>query len=88
MDMLPARKAALSPVLPLSTRPSLNDINPMLDSSAIVEVEARNPPVPEVGADAPGPHIQEVETVERIREMDSRRSIAELEGRSGYATEL
>ena len=54
----------------------------MLDSIEIVEAEA-NPRVPELAAEAPGPHVLEMETVEtsqRALELESQRSIAELEG--------
>ena len=89
MDMLPARRRASSPVLPLSTRQSWNDgPHPMLDSSTFVEAEASNPRVPEIDAEAPGPHVLEIETVEAILEMYSQRSIAELEGTSNYVAEL
>ena len=60
----------------------------MLDSLPIVEAEA-NPHVPELGAEAPGPHILAMETVESASQMEtseralvfeSQRPIAELEG--------
>ena len=62
----------------------------MLDSLPIVEAEA-NPHVPELGAEAPGPHILEmetaksasqVETSERALQLETKRPIAELEGSS------
>lgn len=91
MDMLLAPKTALPPVSPLSKskRRSWDDgPNPMLDSSAILEVEARNPRAPELDAEAPGPHIVEAETVETILEMYSQRPVGELEGQNTYATEM
>ncbi len=57
----------------------------MLDSSAVVEVEARNPPVPELVAEAPGSQILEFETVENILEMYCQGPVAELEARSNDA---
>ena len=42
----------------------------MLDSSAVVEVEANNPRAPELDAEAPGPHVLE---------MESRRPLAQLD---------
>ena len=59
----------------------------MLDSSAVLEMEARNPRTPELDAEAPGPHIVEAETVETISEMYSRGPVGELEGQNNYATE-
>ncbi|KAM0798769.1 hypothetical protein BDR22DRAFT_934515 [Usnea florida] len=81
MDMLPAGRPVSLPVPPLSRKPSWSDgPNPMLDSSAILEVEARNPQAPELDAEAPGPHILEIETLEPVLEMESQRPLAELEG--------
>ena len=81
MDMLPPGRPALLPVPPLSRNQSWNDgPNPMLDSSDIIEVEARNPQAPELDAEAPGPHILEIETLEPVLEMESQRPLAELEG--------
>ena len=89
MDMLAIRKLDPPPILPLSTRRSWDDgPNPMLDSSAVLEVEARNPRAPEIDAEAPGPHIVEAETVETILEMYAERPVGELEGQSRYATEV
>lgn len=89
MDMLAIRKSDPTPVLPLSTRHSSDDgQNPMLASSAVLEVEARNPRAPELDAEAPGPHIVEAETVETILEMYSQRPVGELEGQNTYATEI
>ena len=47
-----------------------------------MEVEARNPRAPELDAEAPGPHILEIETVEPVLEMYVPRTMVELEGRS------
>ena len=81
MHILPAGRPASLPVPPLSRKPSWNDgPNPMLDSSAIVEAEARNPQAPELDAEAPGPHILKIETLESVLEMESQRPVAELEG--------
>ena len=89
MNMLLARKSALPPVLSVSRRHSWGDgPNPMLDSTAILEVEARNPRAPELDAEAPGPHIVEAETVETILEMYAERPVGELEGQNRYATEI
>ncbi len=52
----------------------------MLDSSAVIEVEANNPHAPELDAEAPGPQILEIGTLERALEMSSHRSLCELEG--------
>ena len=82
MNMLPAEKSASPPVLPLSRKQTWNDgPHPMLDSSAIVEVEAENPRAPELEAEAPGPHLLEIETQESAAEMESQRQMVELEGR-------
>lgn len=81
MDMLPARKSASPPVLPLSRQQSLSDEPiPMLDSSIIVEMAAKHPRAPELDAEAPGPHILEIGTLEPVLKMESRRPTAELEG--------
>lgn len=91
MDMLPARKTASLPVLPLlrSKGGSWGDgPNPMLDSAAILEMEARNPKAPELDAEAPGPQIVEAETMETILEMYSQGHIGELEGQNNYPTEI
>ena len=80
MDMLAVRKPA-STASPLSRRQSWNDgPHPMLDSSIIIEVEANTLRAPELDAEAPGPHIIEIETVEPTLELETRRQIAELEG--------
>lgn len=60
----------------------------MLDSSTIVEMEAKNPRAPELDAEAPGPHILEIGTLEPVLKMESRRSTAELEGWSRHIPEL
>ncbi|KAF6238430.1 hypothetical protein HO173_003397 [Letharia columbiana] len=80
-DILPVFKGAASPPITRSARYSSwsDGPNPMLDSLPIVEAEA-NPRVPELGAEAPGPHILEMETSERALELESQRPIAELEG--------
>ena len=89
MDMLSARKPSSSLAHPSPRRNSGDDgSNPMLDSSAVLEVEARNPRAPELDAEAPGPHILEAETVETILEMYSQRPVGELEGQYTYATEM
>lgn len=93
MSMLPAFKTAAPsgpPILPLKRNPSWGDgPNPMLDSVPIVEAEVNNSRVPELDAEAPGPHIleigtavlaEEMETVERALELESKRPIVELEG--------
>ncbi len=91
MDILRARRST-SPVLPLSRTQSLGDGNHShLDSSA-------HPRVLELDAEAPGPHILEIETSEPVVEMESgtqmaemegwSRPEAELEGRSNYTAEL
>ena len=89
MDMLPARKPASSPFLPLSRKQSWSDgPNPMLDSSTIVEMEAKNPRAPELDAKAPGPHVLEIGTLEPVLKTESRRPTAELEGWSRHIPEL
>ena len=71
MDMLPAGKSG-SPILPLSRRPSWNDrLHHMSDLSAVVEGETRNPQAPELDAEAPGPYILEIETVDAVLETYS-----------------
>ena len=88
MDMLPTRKPA-SAALPISGSHNWDDgPNSMLDSSAVLEIEARNPRAPELDAEAPGPHIVEAETVETILEMYSQRAVGELEGQYTFATEI
>lgn len=52
----------------------------MLESSAAVEVEARNPRAPELNAEAPGPHILEIETVDPVLKMYAPRTMVELRG--------
>lgn len=52
----------------------------MLDLSALVEAEARNPRAPELDAEAPGPHILEIGTVGPVLGMESQRRVTELEG--------
>lgn len=88
MDMLPVRKS-VSPVSPLSRRQSWNnEPYPMLDSSVVTELEANTLRAPELDAEAPGPHVLEIETVEPVLEMAYQRQIAELEGRGKYVAEL
>ena len=88
MDMIPTGKSVLQ-ALPPSRTPSWNDgPHPMLDSSAVMEVEANNPQAPELNAEAPGPQILEFEALEQILEMYSQRSVCELEGQRDFITEL
>lgn len=89
MDMLPARKPPSLSVLPISRKQSWGDgPNPMLDSSTIVEMEAKNPRAPELDAEAPGPHILEIGTLEPVLKTDSQRSLAAMEGRNRHIPEL
>ena len=63
-----------------------------------IELEANNPQNPELDAEAPGPHILEIETLEVVHEMESRINVVEMDGwsrshtrsggRSGSVTEL
>lgn len=62
--------------------------SPMQDSSAIIEKDGMTQGILELDAEAPGPHIVEIETLEPVREMDSRRHIAEMEGWSRYRATL
>ena len=88
MDMLPAPKAASPPVLPLSREPTHNNSpHPTSNSLTAIEVEANNPENPELGAEAPGPHIVEVETVETILEMYSQGRVGELERENRYVAQ-
>ena len=88
MDMLPVRNLA-SPVSPLSSRQSWNnEPHPALESSFVTDMEAHTLRAPELDAEAPGPHVLEIETVEPALEMESQGQIAELEGRSKYVAEL
>ena len=88
MDMLPARRAASTPILPSTREHSDNDGPPApLHTSAVLEVEANNPQNPELDAEAPGPHIVEVDTVETILEMYSQDLVGELEGENIYVAE-
>ena len=88
MNVLPPPKLA-SPVPLLIRSDGWDDgSNPMLDSSADLEVEARNLRAPELDAEAPGPQVVEAETVENILEMYSQGPVGELEGQSKYATEI
>ncbi len=88
MDMLPVHKLA-SPVSPLSSKQSLDyEPHPILESSMVTEMEANTLRAPELDAEAPGPHIVEIETVEPALEMGSQRQMAELEGRSKHVVEM
>ncbi len=88
MDMLPVHKPA-SPVSSLSSKESWNyEPHPTLESSMVTEMEANTLRVPELDAEAPGPHIVEIETVEPALEMESQRQMAELEGRSKHVVEM
>lgn len=60
----------------------------MLDASAAIEIEATNPRVPELEAEAPGPHILEIATLEPVSEIRSQRPIGELEGWNKQIPEL
>ena len=80
-DMLPVFKGAPSPPNIASARnPSWNDgPNPTLDSPTIVtivEAEA-NPPVRQLDAEAPGPHVLEVDTVVPASEVGTAESVFE-----------
>ena len=80
MDMLPAQKS-VPPALPLSKEQSWDiEQQPVLDSSAVREVATSNTRAPELDAEAPGPHILEIETLELVSELESQRNIAELDG--------
>ena len=87
-DMLPVFKGAASlPLIPSVRNPSWNhEPNPMLDSLPIVETEA-NPRVPELDAEAPGPHVLEMETVVPASEMETAEPASEMET-SEHALEL
>ena len=88
-DMLPARRPASSPSLPLSRKQSWNDgPNPMLDSATVIEMEAKNSRCPELDAEAPGPHILEIGTLEPVVRTQSQRSPTELELRNIHIPEL
>lgn len=60
----------------------------MLDSSVVTEVEAKTVRAPELDAEAPGPHIIEIETAEPALEIASQTPMAELEGRDQCPAEL
>ena len=60
----------------------------MPESSTVTELRASTLQTPELDAEAPGPHILEFESVERVLEMGSQRQITELDGRSRYVAEL
>ena len=79
---------SVSLVSPLSSRQSWNDKpHPKPESSFVAEIEANTLRAPELDAEAPGPHVIEIETVEPALEMESQGQIAELEGRSKYVAE-
>ena len=83
--MLPAGRSVSTPTLPSSREQDGQDRRDLiLDSSAVIEVEANNPKAPELDAEAPGPHVLEIEAAERILEMANQRPIPELEGQSKY----
>ena len=83
MDILPARRAASPPLVQLSREQAHNDgPHPTLEPSTHIEVEVNNPQKPELDAEAPGPHILEIETVEPVLEMYTQESVGELEGES------
>ena len=88
MDMLPARHHAQlhSPSATQLSREQTNNDgpHPMLDSSTRIEIEANSPRKPELDAEAPGPHILEIETVERLLEMSTQGPVAELEGECSH----
>lgn len=86
--MLPVFKGAASPpIIPSARKPSWNDgPNPMLDSTTIVEAEA-NLYVRELDAEAPGPHVLEMETVVAASEMGTANPASEM-GTSERALEL
>ena len=85
MDMLPAHKTASS-TSSLSIDQDQHMERPaMPQSSTLVELQAKNPRIPEMDAEAPGPHVLEAETVETIVEMYSQAPVGELEGQSSYA---
>ena len=89
MDMLPTKRTALPPTLPLSREQSLEDVpQPAVNQSAFIVVEARNPRAPELDGEAPEPHILEIETVEQILEMYGQHPVGELEGQNEYAAAL
>ena len=85
MDMLPARRAASPPGIQLPRGQTQNDgPHLMLDSSTFIEVEATDPQKPELDAEAPGPHILEIETVEPVLEMYAQETVGELDAESSH----
>ena len=60
----------------------------MLDSATITEMEAKNPRGPELDAEALGPHMQEIGTLEPVLRTGSQRSLAEMEGWNRHIPEL
>ena len=98
MDILRARGSPAQ-ALPLSRTQSLSDGNQFhLNPSALTVEETKNPRRIELDAEAPGPHIVEIEALEPALEMESRKQIPEmegwsspeagLEGRSNYVAEV
>ena len=87
-DMLPVFKRATSPpIIPTARIPSWDhEPNPLLDSLSIVEAEA-NPRVRELDAEAPGPHVLEMEVMVPTWEMETTESILEIRT-SEHAFEL
>ena len=51
-------------------------------------MEANNPRAPELDAEAPGPHILEIGTLDPVLRMESQRPITELEGWIRHIPEL
>ena len=73
--------AASPPTLPTARKPSWGDgPNPILDSTTIMEVEA-SPRIRELDAEAPGPHILEIETVVPTLEVETVEPALEIERR-------
>ncbi len=88
MDILGARRSTSSE-LPLSRTQSLSDGNHSnLDPSALTVEQAKNPQDLELDAEAPGPLILEIDTLEPVLEMESGNQMAEMEGWSRPEAEL
>lgn len=90
MDMLPMRNPA-SPATPISSKQNWNaEPHPTPELSVVTDLEANSPRAPELDAEAPGPHVLEMETAESSsqREMGPQRQIAELGGRGKNVAEL
>ena len=60
----------------------------MLNSATIIEMEAKNPRGPKSDAEAKGPHILEIGTLEPVLRTQPQRSLAELEGWNRRIPEL